>query len=118
MLTDIHSKQPMRKKSITTNFYVNKLGFHEFGNADYDGYLMVQKDNIQMHFFEFRDLNPKENYGQVYIRTNEIEALYQWFLAHNIAIHPQGPLQLKAWGQREFSVLDPDHNLLTFGQGG
>jgi hypothetical protein len=65
MLTDIHSKQPMRKKSITTNFYVNKLGFHEFGNADYDGYLMVQKDNIQMHFFEFRDLNPKENYGQV-----------------------------------------------------
>jgi hypothetical protein len=51
MLTDIHSKQPMRKKSITTNFYVNKLGFHEFGNADYDGYLMVQKDNIQMHFF-------------------------------------------------------------------
>jgi catechol 2,3-dioxygenase-like lactoylglutathione lyase family enzyme len=118
MLTDIHSKQPMRKKSITTNFYVNKLGFHEFGNADYDGYLMVQKDNIQMHFFEFRDLNPKENYGQVYIRTNEIEALYQWFLAHNIAIHPQGPLQLKAWGQREFSVLDPDHNLLTFGQSG
>jgi catechol 2,3-dioxygenase-like lactoylglutathione lyase family enzyme len=118
MLTDIHSKQPMRKKSLTTNFYVNKLGFHEFGNADYDGYLMVQKDNIQMHFFEFTDLNPKENYGQVYIRTNEIEALYQWFLAHNIAIHPQGPLQLKAWGQREFSVLDPDHNLLTFGQGG
>jgi catechol 2,3-dioxygenase-like lactoylglutathione lyase family enzyme len=118
MLTDIHSKQPMRKKSITTNFYVNKLGFHEFGNADYDGYLMVQKDNIQMHFFEFTDLNPKENYGQVYIRTNEIEALYQWFLAHNIAIHPQGPLQLKAWGQREFSVLDPDHNLLTFGQSG
>jgi catechol 2,3-dioxygenase-like lactoylglutathione lyase family enzyme len=118
MLTDIHSKQPMRKKSITTNFYVNKLGFHEFGNADYDGYLMVQKDNIQMHFFEFRDLNPKENYGQVYIRTNEIEALYQWFLAHNIAIHPQGPLQLMAWGQREFSVLDPDHNLLTFGQSG
>jgi hypothetical protein len=94
------------------------LGFHEFGNAGYDGYLMVQKDNIQMHFFEFTDLNPKENYGQVYIRTNEIEALYQWFLAHNIAIHPQGPLQLKAWGQREFSVLDPDHNLLTFGQGG
>jgi hypothetical protein len=93
------------------------LGFHEFGNAGYDGYLMVQKDNIQMHFFEFTDLNPKENYGQVYIRTNEIEALYQWFLAHNIAIHPQGPLQLKAWGQREFSVLDPDHNLLTFGQG-
>jgi catechol 2,3-dioxygenase-like lactoylglutathione lyase family enzyme len=118
MLTDIHPKLPMRKKSLTRNFYVNRLGFHEFGNAGYDGYLMVQKDNIQMHFFEFRDLNPKENYGQVYIRTNEIEALYQWFLAHNIAIHPQGPLQLKAWGQREFSVLDPDHNLLTFGQGG
>ena len=54
----------MRDKSITRDFYLNKLNFQEFGSADYDGYLMVQKDNIQIHFFEFKDLDPKENYGQ------------------------------------------------------
>ena len=66
MLTDIDPKLPMRNKSITRSFYLNQLGFQEFGSADYDGYLMVQKDSIQIHFFEFKELDPKENYGQVY----------------------------------------------------
>ena len=65
----------MRDKNATKNFYINKLGFQEFGTVDYDGYLMVEKEKIQIHFFEFKDLNPLENYGQVYIRTNEIEKL-------------------------------------------
>src|SRR3546814_6220083 len=73
MLTDINPKIPMRDKAATREFYLNKLGFQEFGNADYDGYLMVQKDSIQIHFFEFRELDPKENYGQVYIRTDRSE---------------------------------------------
>ena len=51
MLTDINPKLPMRDKAATKEFYLNKLGFQEFGNADYDGYLMVQKDNIQIQFF-------------------------------------------------------------------
>jgi hypothetical protein len=25
-------------------------------------------------------------------------------------------MEIKPWGQIEFSLLDPDHNLLTFGQ--
>jgi hypothetical protein len=33
-----------------------------------------------------------------------------------VAIHPNGQLALKPWGQREFSLLDPDNNLLTFGE--
>jgi hypothetical protein len=78
MLTDINPKLPMRDKSVTRDFYLNKLNFQEFGSADYDGYLMVQKDNIQIHFFEFKDLDPKENYGQVYIRTGNIDEWYNW----------------------------------------
>ncbi len=117
MLTQIHPKLPMRDKNITRDFYLNKLGFQEFGSADYDGYLMVEKDNVQIHFFEFKTLEPRENYGQVYIRTNNIDALYQSYLDNNVNIHPNGSLQTKPWGQREFALLDPDHNLLTFGQG-
>ena len=116
MLTDISPKLPMRNKADTRDFYINKLDFNEFGSADYDGYLMIQKDNIQIHFFEFKDLNPKENYGQVYIRTNDIESLYHSFLDKKTSIHPNGHLEIKSWGQKEFSVLDPDNNLLTFGQ--
>jgi hypothetical protein len=37
-------------------------------------------------------------------------------LENKIDIHPNGALETKAWGQREFALLDPDNNLLTFGQ--
>ena len=115
MFTDISPKLPMRNKALTKEFYVDKLGFQQFGN-EYDGYLMVQKDNIQIHFFEFKELDPKENYGQVYIRTDNIDSLYQSMLDKELSIHPSGHLQLKQWRQKEFAMLDPDNNLLTFGQ--
>jgi Glyoxalase/Bleomycin resistance protein/Dioxygenase superfamily len=113
MLTEINPKLPMRNKAITRDFYLNKLGFQEFGSADYDGYLMVQKDSIQIHFFEFKELDPKENYGQVYIRTDDIEVLYHFVKDKNVN---STELEHKPWMQREFSILDPDSNLLTFGQ--
>jgi len=115
MLTEISPKLPMRDKVITKAYYINKLGFQLVSEHDFAGYLMLQKDNIQIHFFEFRELNPKENYGQVYIRTNAIDTLYQSFLDDQIAIHPNGHLETKPWGQKEFALLDPDNNLLTFG---
>lgn len=116
MLIDINPKLPMRDKVATKDFYINKLDFQEFGNADYEGYLMVKKDNIQIHFFEFKELDPKENYGQVYIRTDDIDNFYKLLLHKGTNIHPNGHLQIKPWGQKEFSLLDPDNNLLTFGQ--
>ncbi len=106
----------MRNKALTRDYYINQLGFEQFGSDDHKDYLMLQKDHIQIHFFEFKALDPKENYGQVYIRTDHIEAFYQSLVAKKTAIHPNGPLQVKPWGQKEFSVLDPDNNLLTFGQ--
>ena len=116
MLTTINPKLPMRDKNVTRDFYINKLGFKESGSANFDGYLMMEKDQIQIHFFEFKELDPKDNYGQVYIRTNNINRFYQSLLDYKTTIHPNGPLEIKSWGQKEFSVLDPDNNLLTFGQ--
>ncbi|MBI1192716.1 MAG: VOC family protein [Bacteroidetes bacterium] len=116
MLIAVHPKLPMRDKRATRDFYINKLGFKEFGISDFEGYLMLEKDRFQLHFFEFKAINPKENYGQVYLRTDDIESWYA-LAARNGILHPTAPkLEIKPWGQKEFSVLDPDHNLLTFGQ--
>jgi hypothetical protein len=115
MLTDINPKLPMRNKTATKKYYIENMGFEEFGNTDYNGYLMIQKDKIQIHFFEFKELD-KQNYGQVYIRTDNIENLYHSFIEKGINIHPAGKLEIKPWGQKEFAILDPDNNLLTFGQ--
>jgi len=114
MLTAINPKLPMRNKFATKHYYINQLGFYETG--DYDGYLMVKKDKIEIHFFEFKNLDPNENYTQVYIRTQNIDNFYQTLLDNKTRIHPNGLLETKPWGQKEFALLDPDNNLLTFGQ--
>jgi hypothetical protein len=116
MLTQVHPKLPMRDKAITQDYYINKMGFTQLGLEDYEGYLMVRKDNIEIHFFEYKDIDRKENYSGIYIRTDDIDSLYQSMLDNGLAIHPNGALETKPWMQREFAMLDPDNNLLTFGQ--
>ncbi|WP_324024755.1 VOC family protein [Maribacter sp. BPC-D8] len=116
MLISINPKLPMRNRNVTIDYYVNSLGFKKVGAIDYPEYLMIEKDDIEIHFFLFEALNPKEYYGQVYIRTNDIDTLYQSLLNANITIHPNGKLTMKPWKQKEFSLLDPDNNLLTFGE--
>ncbi|MFC5282040.1 bleomycin resistance protein [Pedobacter alpinus] len=113
MLKYVCPKLPMRNKNSIITYY-KKLGFVVIG--DYEGYLMITKDEIEIHFFEFKDLIPLENYGQVYIRVKDIEVFYDFLLANDIPIHPNGALQNKPWKQKEFSLLDPDGNLLTFGE--
>ncbi|MCD9855473.1 VOC family protein [Epilithonimonas sp. JDS] len=115
MMTNIIPKLPMRSKETTRNYYV-QLGFEASAN-DFEGYLMMKNGTLEIHFFEFKDLIPTENYGQIYIRTSDVDALYNYFLGKNINIHPAGSISEKSWGQKEFSLLDPDNNLITFGQG-
>lgn len=116
MLISINPKLPMRAKAKTKEYYINSLGFKDIGATDYPEYLMIEKEGIEIHFFLHESLKPKENYGQVYIRTADIDVLYQSLQNMNVPIHPNGKLEVKPWGQKEFSLLDPDHNLLTFGQ--
>lgn len=116
MLSAIHPKLPMRNKKITQDFYVNQLGFENNGSQDYPDYLMLSRDQIEVHFFLFKELNPEENYGQVYIRTTDIQSWYNSLVQRGVAIHPHGKLEKKPWGLFEFSILDPDTNLITFGE--
>lgn len=113
MLLSVIPKLPMRDPALTRDYY-SRLGFSVTG--DYGDYLLMEKEGAEIHFFLFRELDPKENYGQVYLRTNALRDLYQAYLQNGIAIHPNGGLAAKPWGMEEFSLLDPDHNLLTFGQ--
>jgi hypothetical protein len=115
MLAAIQPKLPMRNKTTTVRFYTTYLGFSVYGD-DYPNYLMLERDGQQIHFFEHQTLDPSANYGQVYIRTKNIENLYASLLANGCPIHPNGALQNKPWRQKEFAVSDPDNNLLTFGE--
>ncbi len=114
MILSICPKLPMRNKKVTRDFFENHLDFIVLG--EYDEYLIAKRDEIEIHFFEHKELDPKLNYGQVYLRVNHIEELFEALQGRGVKIHPNGHLQIKPWGQKEFSLLDPDNNLLTFGE--
>ena len=116
MLSAVHPKLPMRSREVTRDYYIKLLQFTETGTAHYPDYLMLKKDDIEIHFFLFESLSPGENYGQIYFRVSGIETYYRDLMQRGIPIHPNAPLQTKPWGQMEFSLLDPDYNLLTFGE--
>jgi extradiol dioxygenase family protein len=116
MLTAIIPRLPMRNRNITRAYYVEQLGFTYIRSDEVDHYLIVEKDGLQIHFFLHTQLDPNENDGQIYIRTDNVDVLFQSFVQRGVSIHPNGHLEDKPWKQREFALLDPDNNLLTFGQ--
>ena len=48
MLTNIIPKLPMRNKAITREFYITQLGFKDISSEDYEGYLLMERDNQQL----------------------------------------------------------------------
>lgn len=47
------------------------------------------------------------------IRVEVVDGLYDVLKTRGI-LHPRAHLQNRAWGDRDFSVVDPDNNLVTF----
>ncbi len=102
-----------RDLQVSENFYVQFLDFTL--DSRYDNYLIVSRDQVELHLALAPTLDPLTNSCQAYIRVEGIEALYEQYRAYNV-IHPNGALQIHPWGMKEFAVLDPDHNLLKFGE--
>lgn len=98
-------------KEDTIAFYT-KLGFE--CNAAWDGYLMFQRDQINIHLWLCDNVEIPKNTG-CYINVDEIDALYATYLELGI-IHPNGKLEDKPWEMRQFSILDNSGNIIHFGQ--
>jgi hypothetical protein len=114
MLQSICPKLPYRDRQATLIYYVDLLSFEVKG--EYPEYILLQKDQVEIHFFEYATLDTLTNYGQVYVRCKHIQEYYRNLVTAGVVIHPHGQLATKPWGQIEFSLLDPDNNLITFGE--
>ena len=98
----------------TVVFYEQKLGFkpiHTEGNPIYMGY--VQRDNVQIFLLKKEDRQVAKEMS-LRISVNQIEQLYEELQAKEEIIHPEGKLETKPWGVKEFVVLDPMGVCLTF----
>ena len=95
----------------TIFFYETNLGFTA---TNHGTYVTMENGDIQLHFFECANKYLCENSG-CYIYVNNIEDLYAHLSVLDL-IHPNGKLEEKPGGRKEFCVIDNNGNLLRFGE--
>ena len=113
MITTIIPKLPFINKEETINFYVKYLGF-VLGN-DYNDYVLLHLGKLEIHLFQYPTLDPSKSDFMIYVRVDwDIEKFHDKLTQSNV--RGLRKLETKPWGQKEFSLIDPNGTQLTFGQ--
>ncbi len=103
-----------RNVDETAAFY-GRLGFEVLARYDQFGptYLLLRRDDVELHFVHTPDVDPEESSGGCYLRLDDAQAVYdEW--------EPLGLAEIHAprdtpWGMREFFLIDPSGNLVRIG---
>ena len=109
---------PVEDMSATLSFYKEKLGFSEQfrDNDEAPGYVGLKRDSVEIHLSNVGGGLARTVASQTMARftVEDVDGLYGEYSKHDGVIHPNGKLQQKPWGTREFGVLDPSGVCLTF----
>jgi len=102
---------PAADISAAVAFYTQKLGFEKrFQTAEVHAILV--RDRIEIQLWQCSDPRiAKQTSCRIHVR--QIEALYDAYCEQGV-IHPNGALETKPWGMKEFVALDRDGNGLFF----
>jgi catechol 2,3-dioxygenase-like lactoylglutathione lyase family enzyme len=120
--------QPSADVARAKNFYTHVLGFEEV--ASDDGFALVRRDDATISIWGATDeswrqkLDPQKpvcsgaesfiaGTASCSIEVDGIEELYKECVERDV-VHPNGKLDDTEWGTRQFVVLDPDGNIVTF----
>ena len=92
--------------------FFERLGFaRKFASSTYG---VAERDSVAIHFWLCSDPRiPTETGCRVTVEG--IDELFASYEALKV-VHPNGRLEMKPWGVREFSIHDADGNLVTFQQ--
>jgi catechol 2,3-dioxygenase-like lactoylglutathione lyase family enzyme len=115
MITAIIPRLPARDIAETEKFYQEHLDFETVTKLD--DYLILSRNGMELHFYQNRVMNVQKNNTMLYVRVDHhIQELHEKAVTESLPLTVLGKLEEKPWGEIEFSLLDPSHNLLTFGQ--
>jgi catechol 2,3-dioxygenase-like lactoylglutathione lyase family enzyme len=103
-----------RNVDETAAFY-GQLGFEIVAHYDQFGppYLLLRRDDVELHFFQDPHVDPAGNDGSCYLRLDDAQAVYDEWAP--LGLDAVRPLRDTPWGMREFAVVDPSGNLLRVG---
>ena len=93
-------------------------GFEEvFRDNTPPNYVGIRRGDAQLHISAMDDKVFARKVGDqtmVRLAVKGIEALYAEYQQRGGTVHPNGSLQTKPWGTKEFATIDPNGVCVTF----
>jgi catechol 2,3-dioxygenase-like lactoylglutathione lyase family enzyme len=101
-----------RDVNRAVEFYESHLGFS--ASLHLEDYAILRRDSAEIHVGR-STVDPKANPVVCRVDVRGVTEFYEKCRALNI-VHAGDALAMKPWGRLEFSVVDPDGNLVTFAE--
>ena len=117
MLTSICPILPSRSFEKTIEFY-EPLGFKKMAVFEAEGYLILQREKVELHFFRHLEHIKEQSDHGAFVRVDNAKVLSDQYATLNLAsegIPRVTRAEHKPWGICEFAVVDVDGNLLRIG---
>ncbi len=116
---------PCRSIGEILGFY-RALGFEvTYQQTAPNTYAVVERGDIELHFFVLKALDAADNWGSCYVRVADVDSLYEAFttgLRASLGRLPSrgvpriNALRDMSYGVRQFVVVDPGGNYIRIGQ--
>ena len=108
----------VRNLRISTDFYMNVLGFkRDFGDES-DGWSFLSRNSVRLMLGECVDEVPASELNNhsyfAYMNVTSVDDLFNEIVA-NGGVPTSHPTN-KQWGLREFSITTPDGHRIMFGE--
>ena len=111
---------PAADVQASLDWWISKCGFAETcRDATPPTYAVLERDGAHIHLAAITDGAVARNVGdQTMVRfsVGNIDGLYAEYRRNGGTVHPNGALQNKPWGTREFAAIDPNGVCVTFVQ--
>ncbi|GAA5162070.1 VOC family protein [Viridibacterium curvum] len=107
---------PSGNLDLTASFF-QQLGFAVAGNFPTQGFLIMQRDEAELHFWLADSEDQARHFGgasSCYIRVVNVDQLAAEFGEEGISTR-YGPID-QPWGMREMQIDDPYGNAIRFGE--
>ena len=100
------------------NWWEKICGFEEtFRDTTPPTYAGIPRGGADLHISNIADKKLARVIGEqtmVRLSVENIEAMYVEYQKRGGVLHPNGSLQMKPWGTKEFGVIDPNGVCVTF----
>ena len=109
---------PAADAAASLKWWTEVCGFTEtFRDNTPPNYAGINRGQAYLHISGMQDKELARQVGDqtmVRIAVKGIEGLYAEYQKRGGIVHPNGPLQTKPWGTKEFGAIDPNGVCVTF----